>query len=153
MKLFSKILHWIESNNNIAYSLIRIFLGVALFVRGWVLISNPGAIIQLAGADQWYWWYSYITIAHLIGGLSLTLGLFTRYGALLQIPILFGAVFIVHFKQGLMTGGQSLELSVLVLVLLLIYFIFGSGVLAVDKYFAKGKSNGVSVVKDSGKTI
>ena len=152
MKIFSKTLRWIESNNNWAYSFIRIFLGVALFVRGLVLISDPEAITQLAGAHQWYWWYAYITIAHLIGGLSLAFGLFTRYGALLQIPILFGAVFIVHFKQGLMTGGQSLELSALVLVLLLIYFVFGSGVLAVDNYITKRRSARNPVVIDTGKT-
>ncbi len=140
MNLFTKTLHWIESNNKLAYSLIRIFLGVALFVRGIVLISDPGAITRLAGAHQFYWWYSYITIAHLVGGLSLAIGLFARFGALLQIPILFGAVFIVHFKQGLMTGGQSLELSALVLVLLFIYFIFGSGVLSIDNYIAKRRS-------------
>ena len=75
----------------------------------------------------------------MIGGLSLALGLLTRLGSLLQIPVLFGAVFLVHLKQGLLSVGQSLELSVLVLILLLLYFIFGSGVLSVDNYLKKKK--------------
>ena len=148
MKLFDNIRLWIENNTSLAYSLIRIFLGAALFVRGWILVSDPAAITKLAGANQWYWWYSYITILHLVGGFLLTLGLFTRIAALFQIPILFGAVFIVHFKQGLMTGGQSLELSVLVLVLLIIYFLFGSGTLAIDKDIAKRKSGKVPAARN-----
>ena len=140
MKLFNNLLIWLDKNNNLAYALIRAFLGVALFVRGWILISDPAAMIELAGEDKIYWWYSYITITHLIGGFLLAIGFFTRLASLLQIPILFGAVFLIHLKQGLLSVGQSLELSVLVLMLLLLYFIFGSGVLSVDNYLKKKKA-------------
>lgn len=135
MKSANKLLSWLDNNNHIAYSFIRIFLGVALFIRGIILASDPAAIATLAGEDKIYWWYSYITVAHIIGGFSLAAGLLTRLGALIQIPILFGAVFIVHLKQGLLSVGQSLELSVLVLVLLITYFIFGSGSLSFDRKF------------------
>ena len=140
MKLFSNLLILLDKNNNLAYALIRVFLGVALFVRGWILISDPAAMIELAGEDKIYWWYSYLTITHLIGGFLLAIGFFTRLASLLQIPILFGAVFLIHLKQGLLSVGQSLELSVLVLMLLLLYFIFGSGVLSVDNYLKKKKA-------------
>ncbi len=139
MKFINDIILWLNKNTNVAYSLIRIFLGVALFIRGIILASNPAVITTLAGEDKIYWWYSYITIAHLIGGLSLALGLLTRLGSLLQIPVLFGAVFLVHLKQGLLSVGQSLELSVLVLVLLIIYFVFGSGAISADNSLKKKK--------------
>lgn len=137
MKFITKAILWLDSNTNIAYSLIRAFLGVALFVRGVILASDPAAITTLAGEDKIYWWYSYITVAHLIGGFSLAVGLLTRLGSLLQIPILFGAVFLVHLKQGLLSVGQSLELSVLVFVLLLVHFVFGAGVFSIDSYLKK----------------
>lgn len=140
MKLFNKIVEWFNTNHDLAYSLIRIFLGIALFVRGLILLSDPAAISELAGQNKLYWWYSYITIIHLIGGLLLTLGLLTRIAALLQIPILVGAAFFIHMRQGLVTEGQSLELAVLVLVLLIVYFLFGSSSLSLDNYFAKRKS-------------
>lgn len=140
MKLFNEIAEWFNTNHDLAYSLIRIFLGIALFVRGLILLSDPAAISELAGEDKLYWWYSYITIIHLIGGLLLTLGLLTRIAAFLQIPILLGAVFFIHMWQGLMTEGQSLELSVLVLVLLIVYLLFGSSSLSLDNYFSKRKS-------------
>lgn len=140
MAFFEKLKLWLDKNSDLAYGLIRIFLGVALFVRGWILASDPAAITRLAEEDKIYWWYSYITVAHIIGGFSLAIGLITRLGSLLQIPVLFGAVFLVHLKQGLLSVGQSLELSALVLVLLLIYFVFGSGGLSVDRRISKRKS-------------
>jgi putative oxidoreductase len=137
MKFINKTILWFDKNTNLAYSLIRVFLGVALFIRGIILASDPAIITTLAGEDKIYWWYSYITIAHIIGGLSLSIGLLTRLGSLLQIPVLFGAVFLVHLKQGLLSVGQSLELSVLVLVLLIIHFAFGGGMLSVDNVIRK----------------
>ena len=140
MKFISEKFFWLDNNTSLAYALIRAFLGIALFVRGWILISDPAAMIELAGEDKIYWWYSYITITHLVGGFLLAIGFFTRLASLLQIPILYGAVFMIHLKQGLLSVGQSLELSVLVLMLLLLYFIFGSGVLSVDNYLKKKKA-------------
>jgi uncharacterized membrane protein YphA (DoxX/SURF4 family) len=143
MKLFISIRTWLENHNDVAYSFIRIFLGCALFVRGWMINSDPSIITQLTGANQWYWWYSYVIIIHIVGGLLLGIGLFTRLGALLQMPVLLGAILIFHLKEGLARVEQSLELSTLVLVLLVIYFVFGSGSLSVDNYIAKKKSSGL----------
>jgi len=140
---FNNIIQTLENNRDTAYSLIRIILGIALFVRGIILMSNPSAITQLAGSEDIYWWHSYITIAHIFGGLLLALGFFSRLGALIQLPILIGAVFFIHIKQGLMMSEQSLELAVLVLVLLLIFFLFGSGPFAFDKYISEKKSENV----------
>ncbi|MBW7886839.1 MAG: DoxX family protein [Bacteroidetes bacterium] len=137
MKLIEKMIAWLNNNTNVAYALIRIFIGVALFVRGVILASEPEALTRLAGEDKMYWWYSYITVAHIIGGLLLAIGLVTRLASLLQVPILFGAVFLIHLKQGLLSVGQSLELSVLVLVLLLTYLIFGAGDLSFDSIIKK----------------
>jgi len=139
MNQFDEIIDRLDSNQNMAYSLIRIFLGVSLLVRGWILVSDPGAITELVAEDKLHMWYSYITIGHLLGGLSLALGFFTRFGAMFQIPILVGAVFIAH-EHGLMMGGQSLELAALVLFLLNVYLFFGSGPISLDQYFRGKKS-------------
>ena len=134
MSQINELLNKINSDQSIAYALIRIFLGSALFIRGVILASNPGAISKLVAEDNLHMWYSYITIGHLLGGLALALGLFSRLGALLQIPILIGAVFVVH-NSGLMMGGQSLELAALVLFLLIIYFLFGAGSYSLNQRF------------------
>ena len=137
------IIQNLNEKNDLAYALMRIFLGLALFIRGVVFFSNPGALIELAGDESLYMWFSYVTISHLAGGLLLAAGFFTRLGALLQIPVLFGAVFVVSAQEGLATANQSLELAALVLFMLVVYFIFGSGSLSLDEYLAK-KSSGKS---------
>ncbi len=140
MKLFNKIVEWFNTNHDLAYSLIRIILGVALFVRGLLLLSDPAAISEFAGQYKLYWWYSYITIIHIVTGFLLIFGLLTRIAGLLQIPILVGAVFFIHIKQGLVAEQQSLELAALLLSLLIVYSLFGSSSLSLDNYLAKRKS-------------
>lgn len=132
-----KFFNYFEERSNYAYALIRIFLGFALFVRGFLFVTNPHTLTDLAGSEQNFWIYAYISISHLIGGLLLGIGFLTRLASLVQIPILFGAVFVVHLKQGFLTSGQSLEISVLVLFLLVIIFLFGHGELSLDKKFLK----------------
>lgn len=133
MKKIEDILLWLNSKRNFAYPLIRIFLGTALFIRGIVMITDPSAIVSIAGAHDYYWLHSLVMVTHIIGGGLLIVGYQTRLAAIIQLPILVGAVFFVHLEQGLLATGQSLELSVLVMFLLLIYFLFGSGELALDK--------------------
>ena len=140
MKQINTLINWLNTNTEYAYPLIRIFLGIALIIRGIVLFVNPESIIQLDGANQYYWSFSYVIIMHIAGGIFLTIGFWTKVAALLQIPVLFGAVFFVHLKQGLVNVEQSLELSTLVLFLLIVYFLFGSGTFAVDNYIKKKRS-------------
>jgi uncharacterized membrane protein YphA (DoxX/SURF4 family) len=131
---------WLDNNQNLAYSLIRVFLGLALFVRGWIFFADPAAVTELAREETLFMWFSYVTLGHLLGGLFLMVGLWTRLAALLQVPILFGAVFIVHAGQNLAAVGQSLELSVMVLVLLIVFTFFGSGSFSLDSYFTLKKT-------------
>lgn len=134
MKSFNSTIDSLNNNQNTAYAFIRSFIGIALFVRGFLLFTDPEAIMKLAGDDQLHMWFSYVTIGHLMGGLFMTLGIFTRLGALIQIPLLVGAVFVVH-DRNLLEVGQSLELAVLVLFLLVVCFIYGSGKYSLGKKF------------------
>ncbi len=140
MKQLDNFFDWFNRNQPTAYALMRIFLGIALTVRGLFLMNNPDALTRLIDENTQYLWFSAIIISHIGGGLSLLLGIFTRLGALIQIPILTAAVFVVHAEKGLMMGGQSLELAALVLFLLVIYFLFGPGPLSLDQKFFHKKS-------------
>ena len=86
----------------------------------------------------------YVILAHFIGGLLLTIGLFTRLAALAQIPILAVAVFIVHRQDGLFAMGQSLEFSALVLFLLVVILVSGAGRLSLD-HVVFGEGGGSTV--------
>ncbi len=118
------------------FALLRIYLGLGLIVRGALFVTNP-AVVQrlLASIEGWFWPYlgaHVIAGAHLVGGALLALGYRTRLAAAVQIPVLLGAVFLVHFREGLFTRGQSLELALLVLVLLVLFALFGPGPLSLD---------------------
>jgi uncharacterized membrane protein YphA (DoxX/SURF4 family) len=124
-----------DGKTAIAYSLIRTFLGIALSIRGWIMLSRPESILELGVDHSEFIWVSLIGVSHLLGGGLLAFGFLTRLGAAMQIPILFSAIFFVYKGTPLMMGGQSLELAVLVFFLLCIYFAFGAGPMSIrDKY-------------------
>ncbi len=122
-----------------AFDLLRIYLGVGLFVRGVIFFSDTSAFMELLADTPSPWLASsilihYVALAHLVGGAMMAAGLLTRLAALVQIPILIGAVFVVHFQGGLLAPSQSFEFSVLVLFLLLVVFLYGSGLWSADYY-------------------
>ena len=133
------IIRSMDTKTNIGYALIRIFLGLALSVRGWMILSDPNSILELGVGREYFMWVSLIGVAHLIGGLLLCLGFLARLGAFIQIPILFSASFFVYEHTELMMGGQSFEFAILVLFLLCIYFVFGPGTSSIRNHFAKKK--------------
>jgi uncharacterized membrane protein YphA (DoxX/SURF4 family) len=69
-----------------------------------------------------------------LGGLFIAVGLFTRTSSIVQIPILLIAAFFVNMKT---TEKSSFELilSIIVLLLLILFAIKGSGSLSADEYF------------------
>jgi len=123
----------LEGKQHTAYAYIRIFLGIAMAVRGLILITNPDSMSQLVNEQQMYLGYAAVAMVHLVGGVFLAIGFYPRLASLLLIPVLMGAVFVVHAGEGLMTAGQSLELAVMVLFLLVIFAVFGPGPLAITK--------------------
>ncbi len=76
----------------------------------------------------------YIPMAHLGGGLLLAAGLLTRISTLFQLPVLFGAVFVVYGRDGIFSHNQEFQFTALVLVLLILILIHGGGRLSVDHY-------------------
>ncbi|MFA5298063.1 MAG: DoxX family membrane protein [Lutibacter sp.] len=139
MNIFSSFSTSLDAKTQNAYGLIRIYLGIVLVIRGWLILSNPESILDLGVSRDLFVWVSFIGIAHLVGGLLLGLGFLTRLGALIQIPVLFSAIFFVHAHTKLMMGGQSIELAALVLFLLCVFFIFGAGPLSITEFIGNKK--------------
>lgn len=126
-----------ESYHETALDLIRIYLGFAIFIRGLLFLRNEEILLQWAFHAEGLNFLGTtlvhcVVLTHLAGGVLLIFGLFTRFSALVQLPILFVAVFFVHFSEGFLAIGQSLELSSLVLFLLCIIAFLGAGSLSLD---------------------
>ena len=133
--------HWSELNRDIWLDLLRVFLGVALFLKGVaVLRAAPLYTADLvekgfpmAGPTLVH----YAALAHFIGGTMLVFGIFTRAAAIIQIPNVLGAIFFVHAGSGIFSMNQSLEVAVMTLVLLVSFAFLGSGRLSTDWYFSE----------------
>jgi uncharacterized membrane protein YphA (DoxX/SURF4 family) len=141
MGTFSSTIQSLDAKTSSGYGLIRMFLGLALAIRGGLIMSNPEYIMNLGVDRELFVWVSFIGIAHLVGGILLMIGFWTRLGALIQIPIVFSAIFFVYDYSDIMMGGQSLELAVLVLVLLVIFLIYGPGKFSLRNKYSNNKLN------------
>jgi putative oxidoreductase len=141
-----RFIAWAEAHREYWLDCVRIYLGLGLFARGLLLITNTstGYFVDLLQRSGQPWITSglllhYVMVAHFVGGLLLTIGFITRLAALVQVPILAGAVFFVHRQDGLFALGQSLEFSALVLFLLCVFVVAGAGKLSLDYVTFKGR--------------
>ncbi len=112
---------------------LRVFLGVALTLKGIYFIMNLKAFETLVGdmghVDNVMAWY--VVAAHVIGGIALTLGIFSRAAAVTNIPVMIGAMFFVHRHTGLF-GSEGLEFTIFVLFSLCLVVWSGSGKFSLD---------------------
>ncbi|MEK9726709.1 MAG: DoxX family membrane protein [Candidatus Margulisiibacteriota bacterium] len=124
---------------------IRIYLGIGLFFKGVHFMVNPQDLVYFLNQGQLNVIESfishYVISAHLVGGLLLTFGLLTRVGALIQIPVLIGALGIVHASEMLFSTNQNFEFTALVLFLLVIFSIIGAGNISLDHHILKEDSD------------
>jgi len=126
---------------SLGLDLLRIYIGVALVVRGVTFVARPEALLEYMESSQ-LWVMPmvvthYVVAAHLFGGVLLALGLATRLAAFMQVPVLLGAVFLVHWREGLLAASQSLELSALVLAIVAVISVVGAGELSLDRRLTK----------------
>jgi putative oxidoreductase len=133
------LVSWAQARRDLWLDCVRIYLGLGLFARGLLMITNTstGYFVDMLQRSGHNWLMTgallhYVMLAHFVGGALLALGFLTRIAALVQIPILAGAVFVVHRSDGLFAMGQSLEFSALVLFLLIIFTLGGSGRFSLD---------------------
>jgi uncharacterized membrane protein YphA (DoxX/SURF4 family) len=117
-----------------AWTLLRVYLGLALFVKGLVFLADLSHVrTVMAAADFRYPSLAQpIALTHMAGGILLAFGLWTRFAAAIQVPILAGAVLFVHLQAGLFTEAQTLEFALLVLVLLTLFVLGGAGPVSAD---------------------
>ncbi len=136
-----------ESHRDVMFDLMRIYLGLGLFVKG-VQFSQDTTyiteVVRQAGASKFLFdaidlfGAHYIVLAHIGGGLLLAAGLMTRISTLFQFPILAGAVYLaLRSEQGIFSRNLDFDFTALVLVLLVLIFLHGGGKWSVDHYLKR----------------
>jgi uncharacterized membrane protein YphA (DoxX/SURF4 family) len=143
MKSMNDCKQWVQSHVDIVIDLVRMYLGVGLFVKGLYFLMHKDEMQKLLeGADNVVFAQGavahYVIPVHLVGGLLLAIGLLTRLAAFVQMPILIGAVFYLWLPQVLFfEKRQYFEFAALVLFLLGLIFVYGGGRFSVDYLITK----------------
>jgi len=137
MLTLQRINNWSVKHQPQWLVIVRIALGLCLLAKGISFIRNSTILQEIftnSSIPHGLSWMAYfIPWAHLFGGFLIVIGLFTRLAALLQIPILIGAIIFVNTRFGVYSGQSDLLFSILVLVLLVLFLIEGSGSYSVDR--------------------
>src|ERR1051325_4716535 len=112
MKNINDCKQWIQLHVDIVIDLVRIYLGVGLFIKGLYFLMHKEEMQKLLeGADNVVFTQGavahYVIPVHLVGGLLLAIGLLTRFAAVVQMPILIGAIFYFWLPRGPVFGGSS----------------------------------------------
>jgi putative oxidoreductase len=138
MGIVTRFSQWRHTYPSFLLLLIRIILGVVLVVKGIFFISHAQLLKDLILQSRFSAGVglvtAYVTFAHLFGGVFIIIGLFTRLAALLQIPVLLGAIIFILPAQNMTDFGSDFIISIPVLALLVYVLVKGAGEVSMDHY-------------------
>jgi putative oxidoreductase len=142
MGMLHQLEKWSTTHHPRWLVLLRVALGICLFFKGIIFISNTAALERLIAGTVLEGasvpWLSYvITWIHLLGGFLIIIGLLTRWAVLIQIPVLLGAVIFINATKGVFAAESEFGFSLVILLLLLFFLVEGGGPLSLDNYFRK----------------
>jgi putative oxidoreductase len=139
MSVINKIEKWGDRHHPAVLDVLRIMLGIFLFLKGLSFMENMSYLRWII-EDQQLLNLSpfllkavmyYVTFVHMAGGILITLGLLTRLSSLLQLPIVISALFLINIFRS--EPNNDLWLSIFACVLLIIFSLIGSGPLSLNK--------------------
>lgn len=127
---------WANGHTYFPLDLLRIALGILLFIKGINFMANSTILMQLfkpmenlAGGMVII---HYVAPAHFIGGMLIAFGLLTRWAITAQLPILIGAIAINFVGE---MNGNNFMLATITLVICVFFLFYGSGKHSLDYYF------------------
>ncbi|TPG43970.1 DoxX family protein [Flavobacterium pectinovorum] len=127
---------WANAHTYLPVDLVRIVLGVFLFMKGVSFVTNVQYLHDLISPIDHFgggmFLLHYIAPAHMIGGIMIVFGLLTRWAIAAQLPILFGAI-LINFMGHM--RSENLILAIVVLLICVFFLFYGSGKRSADYYF------------------
>lgn len=147
MNIVQKVEHWGDLHHAKSLDIARVALGLLILSKGIEFISNTEVQLSWITRNNTFGFSGMLALtlihiiafAHLAGGILITLGLVTRFAVAIQIPILIGAVFFVNLTRGFSLLNSELWISITVLLLLIVFWIVGSGPYSVDSWMKNQK--------------
>jgi len=145
MSVITKIEDWGNSHRPGFFDIFRIVLGMYITYKGFSFLGNIENLeLTIQGTNMSFLAViiaHYVVFAHVLAGPLIVVGLLTRIMCAIQTPILIGAIVLVNFPKGFLSVGNhmELELSIIVLVGLIVFMIFGAGKFSIDEKRRKEK--------------
>ena len=137
MNYLQRLEYWGETHHPKYLDLLRIFLGVFLFIKG-IEFANNTALISESIENKFGFnaflsiiIIHYVIFAHVVGGFLIAAGLLTRVACIFQIPILLGALIFVN--SNMMQHFSEFILAFVTFLLLCYFLILGSGPWSLDR--------------------
>ncbi len=131
---------WANAHTYYPLDLLRVALGVFLFVKGVDFMSNQAQMAEVIKPFEnipgGMGILHYVAPAHFVGGFLIVIGLLTRWAVLAQLPILFGAVLTNFLGEMNVT---NLILAFVALSVCLFFLFYGSGKHSTDYYLKMQK--------------
>lgn len=131
---------------HVGVSVIRVVAGIIFFAHGFgkfqggigntiTYFESIGILGEIAVT---------VAVIELLAGAALIVGFGTRLAAALLLPIMVGAIYFVHWPEGLIrsAAGPGYELSLLLMAVCFQLCLTGSKFFALESLVVKSKDNG-----------
>lgn len=145
MGVFKNIESWSDRHHPAIFDVFRFMLGLFLLLKGYAFLQNRPFLedmilnlnIKFLTSNLVIFMMNYVIWVHMVGGLLIMLGIFTRLASLLQLPILVSAFFVLDNLRSYL--NSDLWLTIFTLAFLVFFVVMGSGPLSLDRYLGKDK--------------
>jgi len=140
MNMVHRIENWGDAHHPKFLDIVRVALGAFLLFKGIAFMENTEYLKGLI-ADQNVINISngilmalvyYVTFAHMVGGILIGLGVLTRFGCIIQIPIVICAIFLSGIFEDAI--NYMVWPSVAALAALIVFLLLGSGPWSLDRF-------------------
>jgi putative oxidoreductase len=130
---------WTNAHNPKWLALVRVALGAALLLRGVNFLNDLPGLDRLIEENHLSAYgdllRNSIPWIHVAGGFFIIIGLYTRFFSFIQLPFILGAILFINSKKGFFGAETDLIYSIVLLVLLVVFVIEGSGPLSLSTFF------------------
>ncbi len=132
----NKAMHYLEEHRSYFFDIVRIYLGLYLVMKGLEFTGRMDNLLAMIGLQDAPFIMGliahYVLLANIIGGVFLVVGLITRGAALVNIPNLLGALYILSSQQDFFAKGSDLPVTLLVAILIFVFTLAGAGPVSLD---------------------
>jgi len=149
MNIFTNMRRWAEKHYPKWLSVVRVVLGLFLVYKGVQFMMGVEKIQTIPGGMDSVLYYvmlfHIVIFVHFVGGIFIAIGLYTRLADIIQIPLIVGALLLVNDPVRMVISGGKIDLilSIVVLALLVVFLVFGSGKMSID-YKKRFKNHGLT---------